>query len=143
MWAIRPGASGDISLREGETASRRIAWFRDDAGSHFTSPLFYQGLLYCFPAHADEPVSCFDAKTGATVYQQKIAGQRGFKASPVALDGKFFCTDESGTSFVLQAGPALRVLTKNELAELTGASPALAGGAIFLRTVKHLFCIAK
>jgi outer membrane protein assembly factor BamB len=143
MWAVRAGALGDISLRDGQTSNKDVAWFRDNAGSHFTSPLLWKGLLYCFPAHAGEPLSCFDAKTGATIYQEPLPGHRGFMASPVAGEGGILCTDLAGTSYLVETGKQFKILARNELAELTESSPALSDGAIFLRTVRHLYCIGR
>ena len=51
--------------------------------------------------------------------------------------------DDDGQTFVVQAGPEFKVLGKNELGEMCWSSPAVAGGALFLRTVDHLYCIKK
>ncbi|MBI3882567.1 MAG: PQQ-binding-like beta-propeller repeat protein [Verrucomicrobia bacterium] len=141
LWAIKPGASGDISLKPGETNNAFVAWFRMDAGPHFTSSVVVDGRLYTFPPHDRGVLSCFDAKTGATIFQEPLPGASAFKASPCAFDGKIFCTDEGGTAFVIEAGPKFKLLAKNRLDEMTWSSPALVGGAIYLRTVSHLLCI--
>jgi outer membrane protein assembly factor BamB len=142
MWAIRAGAHGDISLRDGLTSNSHIAWFRNDAGPHFTSATICDDRLYVFPPHDGGVLRCFDAKTGATVYEARLEGAAGFKASPCACDGRVFCTDELGTTFVIEAGPKFKLLGRNSIDEMSWSSPALAGGAIFLRTVGRLYCIA-
>ena len=63
-------------------------------------------------------LSCFDAKTGASIYAEALTGAAGFKASPCALDGKIFCTDERGTTFVIEAGSHFKLLRKNTLDEM-------------------------
>jgi outer membrane protein assembly factor BamB len=141
LWAIKPGASGDISLKPGETSNAFVAWFRMDAGPHFTSSVVVEGLIYTFPPHDRGVLSCFDARTGATVYEAPLPGASAFKASPVAFGGKLFATDEGGTTFVIQAGRTFKLLAKNPLDAMTWSSPALADGAIYLRTVSHLLCI--
>jgi len=138
MWAIKAGASGDISK-----PNPHIVWFRNDAGPHFTSALLVGDRLYVFPPHDGGVLSCFDAKTGATIYTEPLSGAAGFKVSPCVFDGKIFCTDENGTTFVVEAGSKFKLLAKNSLGEMTWSSPALAGGAIFLRTVHHLYCIGN
>ena len=142
LWAIKPGAKGDISLKSGETNNEYVAWFRDDAGPHFTSAILHQGRLYVFPPHDRGVLSCFDAKTGTTLHQAPLTGAAGFKASPCAYADKIFCTDENGTSFVIAAGNQFKLLGKNSLNTMTWASPALTGSAIYLRTVDKLFCIS-
>jgi len=143
MWAIKPGATGDISLKAEEKTNASIAWFRDDAGPHFTSAVLYRDRLYVFPPHDRGVLNCFDAKTGATLFQFPLPGASGFKASPFAFDGKIFCTDESGTTFVIEAGPQFKLISKNQLETMTWASPALADGAVYLRTVNHLVCLTN
>jgi hypothetical protein len=44
---------------------------------------------------------------------------------------------------VIQAGPNFKVLSKNPLNEMCWSSPAIAGGALFLRSVEYLYCIKK
>jgi outer membrane protein assembly factor BamB len=39
VFAVRPGASGDISLKDGETSNEHIAWFQPLLGSYTTSAL--------------------------------------------------------------------------------------------------------
>ena len=141
MWAIRAGATGDISLRPGETSNAHVAWFRTDAGPHFTSALLHEGRLYIFPPHERGVLSCFDAKTGATLYAEPLPGAAAFKASPCLSGGRIYCTDEKGTTYVVEAGPKFKLLGRNALDEMTWSSPALSDGALFLRTVGHLFCI--
>ena len=46
LYAIRPGASGDITLRPGETNNAFIAWSNPVGGPYNPSPLYYEGRLY-------------------------------------------------------------------------------------------------
>ena len=51
---------------------------------------------------------------------------------------------EEGTTFVLDAAVAeYREVAKNDLAEMALASPAVAGDAIYIRTVSKLYKIAQ
>jgi hypothetical protein len=52
-----------------------------------------------------------------------------------------FCLADDGQTFVVQAGPAFKLLGTNQIDEMCWSSPAVAGGALFLRTVDHLYCI--
>jgi len=47
------------------------------------------------------------------------------------------------TTHVLQAAPEFQLLGKNSLDATSWASPAVAGGAVFLRSVDHLFSIQQ
>lgn len=143
MWAVKAGASGDISLREGQTSGKDIAWFREDVGSHFISPLAYGGLLYVFTGQQGHPLNVFDAATGETVFHQPLGRTLSNMSSPFAFDGKVACVDSGGTAFVIEAGRKFKLIETNTVEAMTWASPALAAGHIYLRTTNALFCIGK
>ena len=141
LVAVRAGASGDVTLKEGETSNAGVAWLRGRAGPWLASPLLYRGYLYVLEARLGA-LSCYDARTGAPAYQkERLPQAKGFTASPWAHDGKVFCLDQEGRTFVVKAGPKFAVLATNKLDEMFAASPAAAGGDLLLRGVTHLYCI--
>jgi outer membrane protein assembly factor BamB len=140
LYAVRAGASGDLTLKKDETANEGVAWSQAKGGPEKASPLVYQGNVYIL-RQSGGIVTCYDAKTGKQLYRERIPNAKSFWASPWAGDGKIFCLDDGGTTHVLKAGPEFKVLGKNSLDEMFWASPAVAGGATFLRSVDHLYCI--
>jgi outer membrane protein assembly factor BamB len=90
-------------------------------------------------------VTSFEAMTGRTMWQGRLgtARREGFSASPVALDGKLFFTNDDGETFVLRAGPKFELLHVNNIGEGTLASPALVDGRWYIRTERHLVAIGK
>jgi outer membrane protein assembly factor BamB len=137
---VRPGASGDISLKKDQTSNDFIVWYREPAGAYHPTPLVLGDYLYVL--YSTGFISCFEAKTGKTVYErQRLGGS--FTASPWAYDNKIFCLSEEGTTYVVKAGPEFALLNQNRLDEVALASPAMADGRLFLRTVSTLYCIAK
>jgi len=140
LFAVKAGASGDITLKEGSTSNEGVAWSRGDAGPSMASPLLYDGNLYVLEQR--RMLSCFDARTGKDAYRkERLPGAKSFTSSPWAYDGKIFCLDEDGQTFVVQAGPAFKLLGKNKLDEMFWSSPAISSGALFLRGTDHLYCI--
>lgn len=105
------------------------------------SPVLCDGRLYLLDRRGGV-VHCIDAETGETAYLERIPGARAFWASPWTDGERVYCLDETGTTFVLAAGPELQVVEENELDGLTWSTPAVADGALFLRTAEHLYCIA-
>src|SRR5207302_1388037 len=95
---------------------------------------------YVFTPHQGI-LRCFDDRTGADVYEERLPGAGDFKSSPWAQDGKVFNVDENGRTFVVQAGRKFKLLGENDINELCWSSPAAARGALFLRGVVHLYCI--
>ena len=141
LFAVKAGASGDITLKDKATSNDGVAWSKSKAGPSMASPLLYKGQVYIVEQRGGM-LSAYDAKTGKEVYsKERIAGARGFTASPLASDDKIFCTDDSGTTFVIQAGATYKLLGKNSLNEMFWSTPSAAGGDLFLRGVDHLFCI--
>ena len=142
VFAIRPGASGDISLNEGETANHYIAWFQKLAGPYNPSPLLYGPYFYVLKDRGF--LSCYDARTGKVIYpDQRLGSANAFTCSPWAYDGKIFCQSEDGDTFVIKAGPKFEILHKNSLGEMCMATPAIANGSLLLRTETKLYRIGN
>jgi outer membrane protein assembly factor BamB len=143
LFAVKAGASGDVTPKMGETTSAGVAWSVPRAGPSMASPLVYQGYVYILEQNGGM-VSCFDAKTGKTAYQrERIPNARAFWASPWAYDGKIFCLDDGGTTHVLAAGPEFKVLSTNSLKDQFWATPAIAGGSLILRGVENIYCVKQ
>jgi outer membrane protein assembly factor BamB len=142
VYAIKPTATGDISLKEGEKSNAHIEWFQPQAGPYNPSPLIYGDYLYVLLDRGF--FTCYDARTGAEVYgKQRIdPAAAAFTASPWAYDGKIFCLSEDGDTFVIQAGPEFKVIGKNSVDEMCMATPAIANGSLVLRTASKLYRIA-
>ena len=153
VYAIRPGASGDISLwRDQESnytgfpglrrSSEYIAWSYSLLGTYVTSALVYGDYYYTLLDRG--LLVCHDARTGGEIYgRQRITAGTGFTASPWAYNGKIFLLSEDGDTYVIQPGPEFKVLGKNSLDEMPLATPAVARGSVIIRTQSHLYRIAK
>ncbi|MBO0697411.1 MAG: PQQ-like beta-propeller repeat protein, partial [Zavarzinella sp.] len=140
LVAVKAGATGDITLKDGAKSNDWVAWQQPQAGPQTASPLLYKGYLYILDDRGGS-VSCYDAKTGKQAYKERLEGARSFTSSPWASDGKVYCLDDAGTTHVIEAGPEFKSLGKSSLGEMTWASPAAADGALFLRTVDRLYCV--
>jgi len=143
VYAVRPGGSRDISLKEGETSNRYVAWAQRRLGTYATSGLVYGDYYYSLLDRGF--LVCIDARTGNEVYaRQRISGEAsGFTASPWAYNGRIFALSEDGDTFVMQAGPEFKLLGKNALDEMALASPAIAQGSLILRTASKLYRITN
>jgi outer membrane protein assembly factor BamB len=145
IFAVRPGAAGDISLPgEDVTSNEFIVWCQHRAGPYNTSPLVYGDYLYVLLDGG--MLACYEAHTGKEVYgRQRIPGGRAFTASPWAYDGRIFCLEEDGQTHVFEAGPEFRHVGTNPLEEddMALATPAMAQGRLLIRTSKRLYCLAE
>ncbi len=140
ITAFRPGATGDITLKEGETSSEFIAWRQPLAAPYIPSPIAYGD--YIFVLFDQGFIACYEAKTGKMVYDRKrIDVGANFSASPVAVDGKLYCFSEDGIAYVIQASADYKLLAKNSIGESVMASPAISDGKMYVRALRHLYCI--
>ena len=142
IYAIRAGASGDISLKPNETTNQHIAWSMQRGGTYMPTPLIYGEYLYTC---ANQGVmACYNPKTGERLYQQRIGDKGGsYSASPVAADGKIYLSSEDGEIFVVKAGPKYELLATNQMGEVLMATPAISDGMIFVRGQHNVFAIAE
>jgi outer membrane protein assembly factor BamB len=130
LTALRPGSG---------TSAPAVLWQNAKLTTGYSSPLYYQGLLYTINARGI--VHCAEPGTGKILWSERLEG--AFAASPLGADGKVFLTSEEGITTVLQAGAEAKILATNVLADTILASPVAAAGALFLRSDKHLYCIGK
>jgi len=142
-YAIRAGATGDISLKPDQTSSEFIVWADRTLGTFHASPLVYRGCYYIL--HDRGFLTCNDPGTGKPIYpRQRISSDTAtFTASPWAYNGKVFALSEDGDTFVFQSVPEFKVLGKNSLNEMALATPAVAGGSLIIRTASKLYRISK
>ncbi|MCK5101484.1 MAG: PQQ-binding-like beta-propeller repeat protein [Cyclobacteriaceae bacterium] len=143
LFAVKAGASGDISLDSAENTNEWVAWTQPKSGVAMANPVLYKGYLYVLERRMGR-VSCFNAQTGDYAYKrEKLEGARAFWATPWAYDNKIFCLDDTGTTHVLQAGPDFNVLASNKLDDKFWSSTAIAGGTLIFRGVDYLYGIGK
>jgi len=143
LYAIRPGATGDITLKDGQSSSEFIAWRQRKAGPYNPTPIAYQGYVYVL--YDRGVLSCFEAKTGKEIYTgvRIAAGANAFTASPWANNGRLFCLSEDGDTFIIQAGPEFKLLGCNKLQEMCMATPAAVRGSLVIRTLSRLYCVRE
>jgi outer membrane protein assembly factor BamB len=142
MFAVREGASGDISLAEGATSNEFVSWKNPQASAYTSSPLLYRGRLYV--VNDNGIASAFDPGTGERLYRARVGGGGfTFSASPWAYDGKVFFLGEDGDAFVVREGARYEELSKNSLGEMTFASPAISGDSLYIRTQTKLYRIRE
>jgi len=107
-----------------------------------STPLIADGILYL--AKGGGMLTTLDAASGKELGFQRLEGATGeFDASPIAADGKVFVASQEGHVVVLSAGPEPKVLSQCDLGETIHATPAIGGGALFVRTDAAVYCFAR
>lgn len=140
FYAVRPTATGDISLPAGQDRGAHVAWRKTRGSSYTPTPIVYDGLLYV--GNDNGVLTVYNAVTGAQVYTSRIGTTNStFSASPVAGRGHIYFSSEDGEVFVIKAGPKYELVAVNRMGEALMATPAIAGGIIIVRGQQHVFAI--
>jgi outer membrane protein assembly factor BamB len=112
-------------------------WVSKKPGPVEPSLLYYRGLVYALMDNG--VLVCLDSRTGEEHYRERLGG--ACNSSPIANDGRIYLSNNDGSTFVVQAGKAFRLLSTNKLGERITASPAISGNDLIYRTDSHLYCI--
>lgn len=128
LLAVRQGGAGDIT-------DSHVVWKMTRNAPHESSPVLVGDLLYLM---SDPGVlTCKEALTGETVWSERLPGQYG--ASLLYGDHRIYLSSKQGKTTVIKPGRVFEVLAVNELDGFLGASPAVAGKSLLLRTKTHLY----
>jgi outer membrane protein assembly factor BamB len=140
VYAVKPTAQGDITLKDAQTSNAHIEWSAERDGAYMQTPLVYGDTLYVCKDNG--VLSVFDVKTGQRHFQARLAdGRTGFSASPVASNGHIYFTSEEGDVYVIKAGTTFEQVAVNPLGEVAMATPAISEGVMYFRTRSHLIAI--
>ncbi len=144
LFAIRPGASGDITLQDRENSNEYIAWCQKQAAPYNPSTVLYDGRIYVLYDRGF--FACFDARTGKEIYgKQRLNAGRAFTSSPWAYRGHIFCINEFGETYVIKAGDKFELVRKNKLhvEDMAMATPSFAGDQLIIRTAERLYSLRQ
>lgn len=142
IFAVRPGARGDLTLAKGAADSAQVAWSKTGRGSYMPTPLAYRGILYVLANNG--VFDAYEPATGKEIFRQRLplVGS-GYSASPVAADGKIYLSNEDGEMLVIEAGPVFRHIATNTMGETIMATPALSERVMYVRGASTLFAVGK
>jgi outer membrane protein assembly factor BamB len=139
LYAVRPGAKGDITPQGDATGGEFIAWSQKRGSSIHPGYLISGDRLYvCYDSGL---LGCFHAKTGEEIIPKTRLNTKGgrFYASPWACNGRIFMLNENGDTWVIEDAREYRFVRKNSLGDVAWATPAIARGSLFIRTYSWLY----
>lgn len=132
LVAVRPSKTGELTTRD-------IVWQYHEGSPDTCSPVLWNDLL--FTVTDDGIARCIDVPTGHLQWKQRLKG--GYKASPLAADGRIYFLSIDGLCTVISASPRFDKLVENKLDDETVASPAISNGRIYIRGRKNLYSLAR
>lgn len=142
IYAIKPSAKGDITLKDDSLSNEFIVWSTNRGAAYIPTNLVYGEYYYNLSGWSGK-LTCYDAKTGKSIYAEKIPDTRGFTASAIASNGKLYYSSEQGDVFIVKAGEQFEVLAKNTLNDVVMATPAISDNTLFFRTQHSLIAVGQ
>jgi len=153
--AIRPLRDGDVLIlntgserahtlgvriddkMQGDITESHVVWDRDKRNASESCPVLVKGLL--FQVTRGGVVTCTEAKTGKDLWEDRFQGQH--LPSPIAAGDRLYFSNDRGDTHVIRAADKFEILAGNKLADAMTATPAVADGALFIRTKTALYRI--
>lgn len=132
------GSSGTLAIRpdgRGDVTATHVAWRNENAGAEVASPVACGGWVFV-PSFS---MFCLNAADGKQAGERQLSGT--FYASPIVAGDKLYLMNREGAVTVLKPDKTMAVLGKAAFGEPVDSTPAVAGGCLFVRTRKRLFCI--
>ena len=144
LLALQPGKKGDVldvnaPAEAGAAQQLRAVWKSKRNVPRKPSLTLVDDLLFMIDDGGI--ASCVEAKTGAEVWRERVAGN--YSASPLYADGRLYFFSEEGKATVVAAAREFKVIAENSFADGFMASPAAAGKALFLRTKTSLYRVEE
>lgn len=138
LFAVSPGANGDVSPTKQNSQFESCAWLTDRAGPGMPSPVSSGEFLYVVDSNI---LKCYDTNTGEMRYQNRLPELTTVAASPLIIGDKLLVIDEQGHGCLVAVGPEFQVVGSGKLDDTFWATPAVANGSIYFRGVNSLYCV--
>lgn len=132
--AVRPGPKAEGT---GASAAARVAYEIKRGASYVPTPIVVDNRLYLWGDGG--VVTCVRAESGEQVWMERTGGN--FYGSPISVNGKLWAMSAKGELVVLETGDQFKQVCRIDLGEASHATPAVAGGVMYLRTQSHLISI--
>ena len=117
-----------------EKAASRIQFQRETVLPYVPTPVAHEGHLYLW--NDNGVVSCVRLADEKNIWTKRVGGN--YSGSPICLAGKLYCISEKGDVVVIAASPEYKLLGRTNLDDPSHATPAVAGGRLFLRSFHRL-----
>ena len=130
LVAVRPGSKrGNVRAK--------VVWSMKKKVPLAPTPPATGGRLFCWTDQGT--ITCLSVATGKQIWQERVGSS--FYSSPVCVNDRLYCVSKKGVVFVIAAADKFELLGKVNLGEASYATPAVAGGVMYLRTNTKLFSL--
>jgi outer membrane protein assembly factor BamB len=142
LYSVKAGVAGDITPDTITMVSSGVEWYSAKAPLETPSPVLHNGLIYLLAGNGKN-LSCIDATTGKTVYDQKLEKVSSCWATPWVYKDNLYITDERGSTHIVKTGDKFELLSQNRIKDKFWASAAIGYDAYVFKGVNKLYCISS
>ena len=125
------------ALRVSASSPPETVWSYGRGTGYLPSALLYEGILFFLSDGG--AVTALEPETGKLLFRGRPPRPGRYHSSPIGYEGRVLIGSIEGDLTVFRAAPEFEILAESSLPEAIWASPAVAGGTIFLRGVDHLY----
>ena len=130
LQPVRTDGTGDVT-------KTHLGWVAEDGIPDVTSPVSNGELIFLVTSAG--VLTCYDAKDGRKQWEHDF--DEACNASPSIAGDRLILITNKGTLIAVGAAREFKELARSPLGEKIYASPAFAGGRVFVRGIRHLICI--
>jgi outer membrane protein assembly factor BamB len=141
LYSIKAGATGDITPDTITMTGPGVEWYNPKAPLENPSPVLHNGLIYLLAGNGKN-LSCIDAASGKTIYDQKLEKVSSCWATPWVYKDNLYITDERGFTTVVKTGAPFELVSQNRIKDKFWASAALGYDSYVFKGVNKVYCIA-
>ncbi len=138
LFAMRAGATGDISPKKKNDTFDTCTWQESKGGPGMPSPVSSGDYLYVVDKNI---LKCYEAQTGKRLYQSRVPTLTMVAASPIVIGDKLLILDEAGNAALVKVGPEFEVIGGGKLDDVFWSTPAVGDGALYFRGADALYCV--
>lgn len=130
LLALRPDGAGDVT-------KTHVVWNNEDNQPDVTSPV--ANAEFAFTVNSGGLLTCFDLKDGKKLWEKDL--EMEVQASPSLVGNRLLVLGTKGVAVVVEAARQFKEISRSELPDKFLATPAFAGGRMFLRGATNLWCV--
>lgn len=128
-----------VAMRLTEKDGFEELWRVERSIPHIPSPIYVNNLMFFWDDAGI--VTCLEPKTGEVIYRERVEAKGEVFGSPVSDGKRIFCADKEAMVSVIEASDEFKLLAQNELGDVCRTTPAIEGGAMYVRTFNYLYAI--
>jgi outer membrane protein assembly factor BamB len=134
LLAVKLGGTGKLTASD-------IAWQVHRGVPEVPTLLVHDNSVYA--VRNGGVAICYDASSGRVLYEERLGASGSYYASPVS-DGKhIYFVSQPGVVTVIRAGDNFERISRYDLHEEVGATPAIVGGQLLIRATNHVYAFGS